>query len=119
MAGKMEFFEAISRIAIVIIPKKPFYDWLNSIEPGEGTNEKAIEDQDNRVYLIPDFDDQSEIETYLKKVYQRIFKNELASWYTDESLWPKNRTWEMFREWFDINIHTIIYDTLDEDIEKD
>jgi len=119
MVVKMEFFEAINRIAIVIIPKKPFYDWLNSIEPGEGTDEEASEDKDNTVYLIPDFDEQFEIEAYLKKICQRIFKNELASWYTDESLWPENRTWDIFKEWFDIEMHTVLYDTLDDDIEKD
>ncbi|MBN2620322.1 hypothetical protein JXB22_04450 [candidate division WOR-3 bacterium] len=48
-----------------------------------------------------------------------IFKNELTAWYTDESLWPKNLTWDMFTAWFEIRISTVIYDTVDEEIEKD
>jgi len=119
MLGEMEFFETINRIAIVITPKKPFYDWLNSIEPGEGIDEEASEDKDNTVYLIPNFDEQSEIDEYLKRIYQGIFENELASWYTDKSLWPAYRSREMFNQWFDVKIHTVLYDTLDENIEKD
>ena len=34
----------------------------------------------------------------------------LVDWYTDESLWPKKRSLKMFREWFDIQYHSMVWD---------
>ncbi len=39
--------------------------------------------------------------------YQRVLENDLNGWYTDESLWPENRTWEIFHQWFNIKIDSI------------
>lgn len=115
----MEFFDAINRAAIMVIPRKPFYDWLNSVESGVGTDEMANKEKDHTIYLLPDFEEQFQLEGYLKKIYQKIFRNELAAWYTEESLWPEGLTYEMFTEWFEIRISTVVYDTPDEEIEKD
>jgi len=38
--------------------------------------------------------------------------------YTDESLWPKKRILDMFRDWFDVEYHSMVLDTIDESIEK-
>jgi len=115
----MEFFDTINRTAIMVIPQQPFYDWLNSIEPGTGDDEMANKEKDHTIYLLPDFEDPSQLDTYIKEMSKTIFKNELTAWYTDKSLWPKNLTWDMFTAWFEIRISTVIYDTVDEEIEKD
>ncbi len=37
---------------------------------------------------------------------------------TDEALWPKNRTFDMFRQWFEIQMSSIVQDPyLDESLE--
>jgi hypothetical protein len=115
----MEFFDTINRAAIMVIPKQPFYDWLNSIEPGTGNDEMANKEKDHTIYLITDFEDPSLLDTHIKEMFRTIFKNELAAWYTDKSLWPKNLNWDTFTAWFEIRISTVIYDTVDEEIEKD
>ena len=48
-----------------------------------------------------------------------IFEWELFGWITTEELWPKNRTWEMFQEWFCVEINSEIFDLVDSEIEKE
>ena len=51
--------------------------------------------------------------------YEALFENELEGWYTDESLWPKKRDLKLFREWFNVECHTVIEDTVGLPIEDD
>ena len=41
-----------------------------------------------------------------------IFETELESWYIDKKLWPKKRSLKLFREWFTVECHTMIEDTV-------
>ncbi len=109
------FFESAKRSAIIIKPKQPFLDWLVKLDP-EDNNPSFL--KDNNVYLIPMFDETIEVENWLKKNYDRIFSDQMNNWYTDESVWVQNRTFKMFNNWFDYSLHTMIFDTLDEPIEK-
>ena len=40
----------------------------------------------------------------LEPYYLKIFEYELLSWNGYKSEWPQNRSWELFREWFEINL---------------
>jgi hypothetical protein len=109
------FFENVKRCALILKPKKPFFDWLNSIDPID--SELTVHD-DSAVYLLPDFEEKSQIQNWLKKNFDELFCDQLNNWYIDDTLWVKNRTFEMFKEWFDYSMHTMIWDTLEEPIEK-
>ena len=42
----------------------------------------------------------------------------LDEWVTDEAYWPKGRTLEMFHEWFEVEMTSIVQDLyLDEPLE--
>ena len=64
------FFDNVNRSALVIKPKKPFIDWLNSIE-----KEMDISDflSDTDVYLLPDFDDLDQMKSSIKKNFDLFF----------------------------------------------
>jgi len=111
--------QVINRTAVVIRPKQPFVDWLNSIpdEDIDFTLERVS--KDNITYLIPEYDNPDEALACIKEIYSYIFKFELFGWYTDEEPWPKNRTWKMFQEWFEIEINSEVFDLVDEAIEKE
>ncbi|MCI5142184.1 MAG: hypothetical protein D3909_10795, partial [Candidatus Electrothrix sp. ATG1] len=70
---------------------------------------------DRTVYLISDEDaeDATDVERWLKHNYEALFEAELDSWYIDKELWPKKRTYKLFNEWFSIECHTVIEDTVD------
>jgi hypothetical protein len=110
------YFENVRRSAIVLKTKQPFKDWLVSIDIKDKDFDHTI---DSDVYLVPDFEDPGQVENWLKKNFDQIFCDQMNNWYIDESVWIKNRTFKLFKEWFDYTIHTMIWDTMDEPIDKD
>ena len=101
--------QSINRTSVVIKPKQPFVDWINST-PGDDKCTLEQLRQDNLTFLIPIFDDPNEITKYLKKVFHQIFNWELLGWYTDEEAWPENRNWKMFNDWFEIEVNSEVFD---------
>lgn len=73
---------------------------------------------ESSVYLLPDFEEKSQMQNWLKKNFDELFSDQLNKWYIDETLWVKNRTFKMFNEWFDYSMHTMIWDTLETPIKK-
>jgi hypothetical protein len=109
------YFENINRSALVLKPKKPFIDWIKNLDDQFEINE-IIEDPD--IYLLPDFEEVQQMVNWLKKNYDMIFIDQMNNWYTDETLWVTNRTFKLFKEWFDFSLHTMILDTAEQSIKK-
>jgi len=109
------YFENINRSALVLKPKKPFIDWIKNLDDQFEKNE-IIEDPD--IYLLPDFEEVQQMVNWLKKNYDMIFIDQMNNWYTDETLWVTNRTFKLFKEWFDFSLHTMILDTVEQSIKK-
>lgn len=99
----------VNRNALVVIPQKPFWDWLLTVDE-QFDLEEIEESGDFNVYLIPEFENEDEIVGYLEKNFDQIFTNELMDWYSQEDLWPSERSWDMFEDWFTIEAHSLIYD---------
>jgi len=82
------FFDSINRNAIIVRPKRPFFDWINSVYPkGQHINKN----DENNIYLIREMDSNDSILKWIKKNFEDLFSNELNDWCTDEERWPKNR----------------------------
>jgi hypothetical protein len=113
MAHIPVYYDNVKRSALVLKPKEPFYDWLKSIDPSE---KSYVAEGD--VYLLPDYEEPGQMEHWLKKHYDDIFTDQLNNWYVDDSLWPKKRTFAMFKEWFTYSLYTMIWDTEESFIEK-
>ena len=93
----------INRSAIIIKPLQPFMDWFIHLYPGEEEGLNA-----SMTYLIrSDIDD---VEVWLDKTFDQIFTRELEGWHTNEKEWPQKRTVTMFKEWFQVDISTMVYD---------
>lgn len=101
------FYESIDRNAIIVKPKKPFYDWVNSVfKDDDPINEK----EENNIYLIREKDSNEQILKWISRNFNKLFENELNDWCTDEDEWPQKRTYKMFREWFDVEICSMVLD---------
>ena len=94
----------INRYAIVIKPQQPFFHWLNALYP----EDKITEVEENNIYLVSDEID--DVNTWLKKKYDRLFKMELDDWHTNKKEWPQKRTYKMFKQWFNVEVSTMVYD---------
>jgi hypothetical protein len=104
----------INRTVVMLGPKQPFLDWLNNVDPDDEVLNLEDLREDNEVFLIPQFNDNSDSEKWVEKRWSFLFEHMLMGWIDDEAMWPQDRTLEMFREWFDIEIHTMAWDLSDE-----
>jgi hypothetical protein len=93
-----------NRSAIIIKPLQPFLDWLNNLYP----NEEMGDIRDINTYLVTD--EIEDLETYLKKKFDKFFMMELEEWHTNKKEWPQKRNYKMFNLWFRVETSTMIYD---------
>jgi len=117
----MTYLSLINRNAILVAYKQPFIDWIKRADPAPHPDQGSDDfyQEENTLYLLPEFGDAKEMWQIIEGCYEDIFANELYSWYTDEDLWPENRSFELFKEWFDIKAHSMIYDLVDDEIVKE
>ncbi len=101
----------INRSAIIIKPLQPFIDWCSNLYPEE--MDDIIE---TKTYLISE--DIEDIDSWLRKKFDKLFKFELESWHHNKKEWPQKRNYKMFKEWFQIDISTMIYDFEKNPIQK-
>ena len=110
----------INRSAIILIKKQPFLDWLKGL-PDPVREELSLSElnEDATVYLLPDWNDDTERDELVREGYDVMFEQELEGWWTDESAWPKNRGLSVFRAWFDVRHHSMLVDLVDGPLEDD
>jgi len=90
------------QMAIVLLPKAPFIEWQNVLTT-KGLF--SVKDRDPAVYLLPEhYKDPLEVEDSLKDIYLPIFINELNQVANDAISQPRDKPYEMFREWFDVKV---------------
>jgi len=106
-------YPTVNRTLVLIKPKKPFIDWAKYVDNENELSDELIEEtfSEYSAYLMKDVDDEDELEKIIRKQYSKIFENELAGWSQDESEWPQKRSYEVFKEWFEIISSLTIFDT--------
>ena len=110
----------INRMVVVLRPRSPFVEWANAL-PDAGDLKLSLDElnEDCTVFLIPDFPDGESALRHIKKIYDDIFVIELEGICLLEEWWPHKRTWKMFLEWFDIEIHSSVLDTSNDPIHRE
>lgn len=105
----------ISRCVVVVRPKEKFLSWLNQV-PDDDTFELTLSQirSDCTSFLVEEYDEPEEVVRWVDEHYQRIFEMELGSWYEHREWWPKDRSLKTFWEWFDVEIHTTVIDTVND-----
>lgn len=107
----------LNRSIIIIKAKEPFLRWLSSLPEPENNISLDEINYDNSVYLLPEYEMDDEREDILADYYDIIFEDQLADWWTDSAIWPKTRDLSTFKEWFDIEFHSLILDLVDLSLE--
>jgi len=104
----------INRAAVILKYKAPFIQWVNDADPYNDNPGITLESEnkDCTIYLILE-DDAEKLEEWISFNFEQLFEREIEDWYTDESLWPKNRNRKLFDEWFDVECHSVLIDTVD------
>ncbi len=107
----------VNRSAVLLIARQSFIDWINRCPDPD--LEMTLEDLNDEptVYLIPEQDGRPD--DWLRRHFQKLFEEELESWCTDESLWPKDRSYAVFRQFFDVRFSSLVVDMTSEPIKTD
>lgn len=101
----------INRGVVVIKARQPFVDWINQTTPDEPPVTLAEANQECLSILTPDLDDESKMHAYLKRLKSQLFEMELSGWNTNPQTWPVKRTARLFDTWFELEIHSMVWDT--------
>jgi len=97
----------VNRGALIVRPAQPYLDWASGLD-----DSGIVPDSDGEqtVYLIPSFEDDVEAQKILKRIFPEVFERELFAWHTDSAAWPQRRTFAIFKQWFKVELHSIVED---------
>jgi hypothetical protein len=109
----------INRTAVTIVGGRPYLDWTRQTEAdvNRGTLTVARARTYGSAFLLPELDLEEEIQEWVEDNAAWLFEFQLSAWTEDESTWPASRDLTMFREWFRVDIHNVVIDVGDEEIE--
>lgn len=109
----------VNRSVAILKPRQPFLDWLQNL-PGslDGQLQLAQLRADCNALLIPAADDYESAEDFVRQHYRTLFGAELADWCDDDAFWPE-LTPALFIEWFDVEIHSVLTDLVDNPLERE
>jgi hypothetical protein len=117
----MDNYPLLNRCAVIVTPKQRFWQWVKKVSDGFDNN-MVFEVADSNIYLVPDYEFETNvelaIENYISQIYQHIFVRELEAWNTDPLNFPEI-TYDRFQRWFTVSSHTVIFDTVNEPLEKE
>jgi hypothetical protein len=101
----------INRHLIILMPKQPVLDWIKRVDPDPPNLTLEQLRQEQNAFLVPDsLDGQEDAEKWVKRSWQVFFEGFLNEWYTVESWWPQKRTYKMFKDWFEVQYHSMVWD---------
>ena len=105
----------INRTALIVRAKQPFLDWLKTLpDPPEHDLTLESVNIEPRVYLIPEDYDEEDEDMVLRLIYPTVSSFELGGWWTDPNDWPEITSLDLFKDWFDVRLHSVIEDLVDE-----
>lgn len=101
----------LNRSVLILRYKQPFVDWINAADPSPTDTIALTEaNEDNTAYLVP-VEDEAELAEWLAVNGEILFEEELNEWYTDEALWPQDRSFSLLKKWCAFELHTVVRDT--------
>lgn len=98
----------INRVAVMVRVKQPFVDWCNRVNGDEQTLDDFKTDTVLGLFAV----DES-LEMAIEKAeahYTTIFEHHLLMSSENPDTWPKQITLNMFRKWFELEVHDTLID---------
>jgi hypothetical protein len=111
--------QVINRTAVTIVGAQPYLDWTRQTDAdfNRGSLTVARAKTFGSAFLLPELELEEEIQEWVEDNAEWLFEFQLSAWTEDESTWPADRSLKTFREWFRIDIHNVVVDVGDTDIE--
>jgi len=109
----------VNRTAITLTGAQPYIDWTRQHEADSDRGMLTVERTKvyGSVFLLPEFELEEDVQEWIEENASWLFEFQLSNWTDDESSWPENRDLQTFRSWFKVDIHSIVVDVADDEIE--
>jgi hypothetical protein len=122
----------INRTAITVVGAQPYVDWTRSRDmvfapakegrtPAAGNGGMSVSIPRAKpygsAYLLPEGVEEEDLLEWIEDNYATLFESQLSAWTEDESAWPERRDLKTFREWFRVDLHSVVVDVSDDEIE--
>ncbi len=102
----------LDRCVIVVKPKQPYVDWVMGLPDADEGPIPTLQGlrEEGTAYLLPDYVQDDYKDELLREHCEPIFEQELSAWHTLEDDYPPERTFEAFKQWFDVEWHSMVFD---------
>jgi hypothetical protein len=108
----------LNRCVLTVKAKQPFYDWVQRFPESAGMTLDEL-NEDGIAYLLPEPEDDDDLESILPQCFDLIFEEELIGWRSNEKDWPSVRDLPTFLSWFDVQLRSIVIDLVDGALKDD
>jgi len=111
----------INRRLALILPKEPFLEWLQQAMPTDPPLTMAQVRDDLDAFLIPDSSIASDADAirWIEQRWRMFFEEALFGWCMDTDMWPEKLSLSLFRTWFDVEMHSMVWDLSDEPLSRE
>lgn len=109
----------VNRTAVTIIGAAPYEAWTrqHDADANRGTLTVARSKSYGSAFLLPEFELEEDLQEWIEDNHAWLFEFQLSAWTDDESTWPSPRDLPMFRQWFRVDVHNVVVDVADDDVE--
>jgi hypothetical protein len=109
----------LNRTAISIVGAQPYVDWTRATDSAATRNTLSVARAKpfGTAVLLPELELEEDVQEWVEDNASWLFEFQLSAWSDDEASWPATRDLKAFREWFRVDIHNVVVDVADTDIE--
>jgi hypothetical protein len=109
----------VNRTAVTVTGALPYIEWMRATDADFNRGAVTVPRAKayGSVFLLPEFDLEEDLQEWVEDNAPWLFEFQLSAWTEDESTWPQTRDLKTFRAWFRIDIHSVVVDVGDDDIE--
>ena len=109
----------VNRTAVTIVGSQPYIDWTRARDAdfNKGTLTVVRTKSYGSCFLLPEFELEEDLQEWVEENFDWLFEFQLSAWTEDESAWPAERDLKRFRDWFRIDIHSVVVDASDDDLD--
>ena len=109
----------VNRTAVTLVGAQPYIDWTLAHDADVDKSALTVVRAKpyGSAFLLPELELEEDVQEWIEENAGWLFEFQLSNWTDDESTWPRNRDLPTFRKWFHIDIHSIVVDIGDDDIE--
>ena len=100
----------LNRSAMTVKLTQDFVDWINGLDADSEQIGLQEVNEEATVYLIPEIEDEDQLNETVEEFYLNVLENELKSWEEDESRWPEPLDIALFERFIQLDPAVMVFD---------